>query len=530
MPTKDEMDSFWDIEKLVPGKKTLKPFAQEIKCTDYSKASDGSSAESDEGSLKLSFSEMSRDPSDAKKRDREYTPNNNKFIKSVKITHSLDRYDFYGNFRKAALIYHDYKSERCDYVPFYSYMPQYSQLSGAQKSYYFFWRSEVKTGRYPKTDYSYITLFVFEILNLSDKIPPLEGIRLLIELWKNYRRDFARADTDFGIWVEDYCLVHSLDAPIELVGDFIGDVISQSSLKEFWFSDPALMSSEQRSLLLCSLSQYDWRVGKYASSGKALYERHMLGAMGAVISDLWYGGEMLNSVKQAKSIRRTVFPRSICTHTVKCTLDIEYYSLSDSVLRDKITVAVRYCENKLRALMGVKSRLAVKDMDSYFAYIIDKYFASVYKAESERRKKASIPEYEKLYDAPEGEISVMGAMEIEESSWTTTARLVSEDSTQNFKEAEAIMQEPIMENITNTEQNSDEPIPKAMVSGTDRAFLYELLSGRTVKATLDNMALAERINEEFLEHIGDIVIEESLGSYTIIEDYREDIERILNDA
>ena len=36
--------------------------------------------------------------------------------------------------------------------------------------------------------------------------------------------------------------------------------------------------------------------------------------------------------------------------------------------------------------------------------------------------------------------------------------------------------------------------------------------------------LADRINTKFLDILGDIVLEENGKSYTIIEDYREDIE------
>ncbi len=549
MPTNEELDDFWNIEKLIPKKKSINGttnssdisgkashFATEIKCTEISF---GEAEDKTVGDAKLSFSNMN--VSGERPQDLAYSPENNKFIKSVKIIHLLDRYDFYGNFRKAALIYFDYKTAPCDYVPFYSYMPQYSQMSSAQRNYYFYWRDEFRKGKYLKADYSYICLYVFEILNLSDKIPPKQGIKLLCAAWSNYHKSFPRMDTDFSAWIQDYCLVHGIDAPYELLQAFISDVITLSPLKEFWFSNDALTEREQRNLFLTAISEYDWKKGKYAAGAtRAFYEKHMLGAMSCVISDLWYGNDILRSIKETKKIRRTAFPSSICTHSVKCTLELEYYPISESALREKITQAVRYSENKLRALMGIKSRLAIKDMDAYYAYIIDKYFESVYKAESEKRRVAMLPEYERLYDAPSGEMSVAGAVEIEESSWSTTARLVADDidSIQTY--------DPYTDNINNgtkEKQNSSstEAHPSANsrsddndsspdISDAEMKFLLNCLEGAVLVSTLDNDKMADSINEAFLPVLGDVVIEASDSGYAIIEEYREDIERILKHA
>ncbi len=548
MPTKNELDDFWNIEKLIPKRKSFNGgsnptetaesaakapgFATEIKCTEISFGEKGTDR-SDEA--KLSFSSMN--VSSERPQDTEYSPENNKFIKSIKIIHLLDRYDFYGNFRKAALIYFDYKTDPCDYVPFYSYMPQYSQMSLQQRNYYFYWRNEFKNGRYLNADYSHICLFAFEILNLTDKIPPKQGVRFLCEAWSNYRKGFPRMDTDFGTWIQDYCLVHGLDAPYELLQGFISDVITLSPFKEFWFSNRALNEREQRNLFLTALSEYDWKKGKYAAGAtRAFYEKHMLGAMGCVISDVWYGNDILRSISGTKKIRRTAFPSSICTHSVKCNLEIEYYPLSESTLREKITQAVRYSENKLRALMGIKSRLAIKDMDVYYSHIIDKYFESVYKAESEKRRAAMLPEYEKLYDAPSDEMSLAGAVRIEESSWTTTARLVAEDP--DCTQISHPDTDKTNENIKNTNRealsptgaNTENDSSETDISDDEMKFLLLCLNGGEVASTLENDRMSENINELFLEKLGDVVIELTDSGYAIIEDYREDIERILKHA
>jgi hypothetical protein len=49
----------------------------------------------------------------------------------------------------------------CHAVPFFSYMPQYDQMSRAQLDWYLYWRDCVRNGEYPDTDYSYIFLYLF---------------------------------------------------------------------------------------------------------------------------------------------------------------------------------------------------------------------------------------------------------------------------------------------------------------------------------------------------------------------------------
>ncbi len=540
MPTSDDMDSFWSIDKLVPrkkstgstadmhdsGKKTLKPFATEIKCSEISLNSQ-KTQNTASGDGKLSFSHLVAFSDTHKIADREYSPKDNKFIKGVKIIHSLDRYDFYGSFRKAALLYYDYKAPQCDYVPFYSYMPQYSQMNQAQRNYYFYWRDQLNHGKYLKSDYSYICLYAFEIFNLADKIVPEDGIKKLCAVWANYRKVFPRMDQDFGVWIQDYCLIHGLCAPCALVADFIADAVTSTPIKEFWFTDFALAERAQRNLFLICLSEYDWRKGKYASNDtSAFYETHMLSAMGQVLSDIWYSGELARSLKDKTRTSYMAFKRSICTHLVKCTLDVEYYPISASGIREKITQAVRYCENKLRALMGIKSRLAIKDIDPYYVNIIDKYFALAAKREAEKRRVNSIPEYEKLYDALPENMSLSNAAQIEENSWQTTARLVSEEETApitsrvDVKEHEGKSMGKFSLFIA-----QDSEIPKDEIE-----FLLACLAGKTYALSLENGGIVEKINERFLELIGDVVIEITDDRYAMIEDYREDIERILKHA
>ena len=141
-----DRDDFWDIQKLVPRKRPeARPFVTERKSVLHTVEGE---SQRDDSSRRLTWSDIP--VREASAEVKSYEPEQRGLIKRVTVIPSVDRFDFYGGFRKSALLYHGYSTPVCDFVPFYSYMPQYSQLTPTQKSYYFFWRDEVRHGRYPK--------------------------------------------------------------------------------------------------------------------------------------------------------------------------------------------------------------------------------------------------------------------------------------------------------------------------------------------------------------------------------------------
>ena len=408
-----EKDDFWDLDKIVPAKKSkLNPFSQNPRTVEHTvEGNVGSSPEN----RKLSFGSIA-----SKKRteDTVYSPGDGGLITRVTIKRFIDRYDFYDSFKKAAAIYYDFKADRCEFVPFYSYMPQYSQFNPQQKNYYFYWRSEVRRGRFIKCDYSYLYRHVYEILNLPDLISPAEGIKMLCRLWREYRSSLPKIDAYFSVWVQDYCLVYGLPCPMDEVGDFIFDVIDSSDFKEFYLSDMNSAGLDGTTAMVAYLSDYDWKKGKYAGGENSVdYKRHMLTAMKLLTDRLSVCGYMGGSEETAV-ITRDAFPHSLCTHSVKCKLEIEYHPISkEERLRALVTAGVRYTENKLRALYGIKSRLAVKEFPDEYKRLIDNYFDRLFEDEVLKRANECAPEYAKLYAAPDEALSFSGADEIERASW-----------------------------------------------------------------------------------------------------------------
>lgn len=523
----DDLDAFWDLGRLMPKKKKLTPFN-----TNSSPVEHQISGEQSDNDLERKLTTLSAPRDLGEIEEKSYELNNNGLIKRVTVIRSIDKYDFYGNFRKAAIVYFDYKTDKCDFAPYYSYMPQYSQLTIPQKQYYFYWRDMLRHGKYLKSDYSYLYLYVYEILNLPDLLPPPEGIKMLCKLWSEYRGTLPKIDANFAIWIQDYCLIHRLPCPMEYISEFIFDVIGASSFKEFYLSEVGFLADAGTDAMIAYLSDYDFRRCRYRTTeNKAAYTKYMLGAMGRVIEKIMTGTSCVYDKSKIAEITRDAFPRSICTHSVKCRLKIEYTPLSqDLKLRSIVTMAVRYTENKLRAQLGIKSRLAIKDLPEEYKRIIDNYFDVLLYDKSQKNTKENIPEYEALYEAPDEIMSIDGADEIEKASWNTTAKLVSEDllveenSILNVDNILQSTEEYISVDDENNESLEDIEEDDFGLSSAEIQILTDIFYGRIGNFDISTVEKIEKINEVFAEQNGDIVIEQIDEGYKIIEDYLEEVE------
>ena len=537
----EEKDEFWDLDKLIPKKKTatLSPFASRPTVSDYtspapsidSSAADNDKDSSEERKLTIDCQKASDGLS-----ERVYYPENT-LIKRITVKKYAEKYDFYDSFHKAAALYFDCPGEKCDFAQFYSYMPQYSQLNKAQKSYYFYWRSEMRNGRYIKTDYSYLYLYVYEIINLPELVKPADGIKLLCRVWKEYRKALPRIDMYFSIWVRDYCLVHELECPVSEIQDFIFDVIRISDFKEYYFTNIGTTNRNGVWSLIAYLSDYDWHKGFLSITGSPdesneymrraeMYRTLLEGAMRTILPNVWDACMREKENGNLVKIQKAAFTNTLCTHSVKCRLHIEYYPLAESAeLRAGITAAVRYTENKLRALFGTKSRLAVKYIPKEYKDLIDCYFDELITKTEREAKRRNAPEYERLYDAPREKLSFEGADEIERLSWDTTMRLCDTEDLEDTERDEPytpVENSAPVEEVTDTERND------YGLTEYEIAYISTLLeSGEHSIHGFEEEAVVERINEAFSDGFGDVIIENNGEGFVIIEDYKEEVEEWL---
>lgn len=91
---------------------------------------------------------------------------------------------------------------------------------------------------------------------------------------------------------------------------------------------------------------------------------------------------------------------------MKRRIELEYLSCSRSIeLRFAVTDMIKYAENNVRSMLGIRSRFHTPNLAMPLRRAADEYFASFKKNEKKSGLRCQRPEYEKLYEASKSELS-----------------------------------------------------------------------------------------------------------------------------
>ena len=467
--------------------------------------------------------------------------------------------------------------------PFFSYFPQYVQLTRRSTAWYLYWRECVRRGTYPDTDYAYVLLYLFELINLpADEDPTARRCRdLMANVWMAYRRTYPQLDHYMCEWLCDYCLIHGLPAPIDLLAPALDDIIPGSRLKEFYLSAAVRVPAEgapdtaleTARILMRHCCQYDYRKSKFASGEhKAMFDRIIPTAVASAIPLLLGSGGTKPVITMLDStLTRDAYTGALCSYRNKRRIEVSYTSFSRShELRFLIGDMVKHVENRLRGWIGVRSRLSVMSLPTPLRDALDACLAPLEPSKSAspvKKKESPRPAYEALYDLPAKTVTVADAAAIEAESWETTRILVDafgegerEGSEVLLAEREAHQEGLVREDAPKERPSEREAAPAEPIRNEGSAesegstaegwvaaltpyrdFLRSALHAdsaaqKQAAEALCKMpdAIADEINtltaDPDLENnpICDIILEDDgTGTYTLIEDYRPDIEALL---
>ncbi|MBQ8207303.1 MAG: TerB N-terminal domain-containing protein [Clostridia bacterium] len=534
---KKSLDEFWDIEKLLPQKKQPTVFrahtydtkpvevivtAKESTSDDKLTTIEMRPSYSDEG--KLSFFKPAAEPP---KPSLEYSPNN-PFIKSVKI-YKRDDFGYYSAFYDDGIKYLKKIGTNCDEPSFFSYVPQYSQLNPAQLNFYFYMRNELRSGHVISASYSYILLYIFELLNIH---PDKEhALWQLCFVWQSYREKYMKLDPLMKEWITDFCLINQLLPSAEMLGTAHKTAIETASLKELYIcagkSEEELFSgNELVSALLELCTNYDWKKSKYATAENIpLYEKYIPEALRNVLASMKGRQGVFVGTGELK---RDAFAGAICTPNTKCRIEVSYCSIARShEMRFLISDVIKHTENRIRSYIGVKSKLTVYSLPVDIRKCIDSFMDENLGGKRAIKKQEEIHEYDKLYDAPKREFSLENAKLIEETSWQTTQILVEafEDEGTNGV-PDTVIKEIFSESSLGEEMNDEDSLKVALEPYMD--FISAALACDASKQAIIAKekgrmtdSLADEINEIAADIFGDIILEKDGSFYAVIEDYRE---------
>ncbi len=354
-----------------------------------------------------------------------YTPVGS-LLYEVRIYPHKNEYTYYAEFRRHAKKLAALEGRECPHVPFFSYMPQYSQLTRPQLGFYLWWRTCFRRGEGIDADYSYLLLYLYELINLGDAIDPKTGQETMLRLWLTYREKHPRLDVLVREWLVDYSLLYRLPPP-PLPQKAFGELVMGCRLKEFYVS--AAEHDVMCDAVLYFASNYDYKKSKfYRGEAVPHYDRVMRGAVMETLDH--FARERAENAPRVggfSTITRDLFAGAICAYPLKKRIEVDFASFSHTYeLRYIITDVLKYTENALRAVLGVKSRLTVYEVSKELRARLDAYLAEALpeKRTQKRTAPAPVPAYEKRYDLPVRPISPDRAAAIEAASWQTTKRLV----------------------------------------------------------------------------------------------------------
>ncbi len=520
---KEEKDDFWDIAALLPKRKNAAPPSAsygEVSPALVTLPSEDKSAPEEVETQKLHFADMAKDTASV----RDYVPKENPFITSVRIHARTSHLHLFHGFKSEGVLWHSMRGEPAPYAPYFSFLPQHYQLNRAQKAYYLYFRDEANAGRYLEAGVSYVMLYIFEIINLPDLIPPKIGVLRLANVWAAYRKQFPALDKSMVVWLADYALLHGVACPRKILVPFMDEILARSAMKEFYLGIEEGENGSETDALILLTSAYKYQNSRYATGeNKALFDTHIPAAAGIVLRHVFLDGGKLQYHTVTK--RHDAYAGALWAGTERYELELTYYSLTGTDdLKILMTAAIKYAENKLRAYLSIKSRLSVVCLPDSYRILLDSYFDRALPVPlKEQNKRVERPDYEALYDPASVGVSLDEAENIEKSSWENTWRLIPEEEKEEIfakREEPSFVTAQVADATGLTEQQ--------------KAFLSLLTEGRGADAhryardnALSYLTLGEEINEFFSDRIGDVVLLLVGENFEVIEDYETEIREVL---
>lgn len=534
-----ENNKDWDLGNILPHKKPAVRLKRDVEAVSVDVADpEGSKNQTVKSSVIPARTQMNAaNPNGAAGQSQEsgnykarpvcsYKPDN-PLITNVNVWLWPSKFTFYERFRSDAERNFSRCYGECQHIKFFSYMPQYIQLDPKQYDWYFWWRDNVRRKVYLPTDFSYILLYIYEIINLPDLVPAEQGIELMCDVWLAYRETYKKMDRNLIEWICDYCLINKLPPPFgKFTDEIMNEIILQASFKEFFikFSDD---SAPYYSMLMQTSSNYEWTKSKYVNDeNREMFEKYITEAFHYAAKRYIKDDHMTDA-----KITRDAFSGSLCAYNVKRRIDIEYKTFTRSAeLRLIVSDIIKYAENKVRAMIGIKGRLSAPNLTNEIMDTLEEYFVQ-FKPVKNKTSSEEENEYSHLYEARSSEFSASNALEIEKQSWNITNALVDAfepAKTQN----DGLVVKPEKETVVAsdpepeaaTDEKTDILYALKCIYYDDRDKFAELLE----KNNMLEDSMIECINEYVYDIIGDIAVEAGDGWYIIISDYITEVEEIIN--
>lgn len=362
-----------------------------------------------------------------------------KILIKCKVEDWNKSFSLFADFLRDAKKYYKKTCLNAKFVYFFSYRPMYRELNHEQLCWYLFWRSRIRDGEYIKTGLSYIFLYLYEQINLSDIIGHEKVYENIIKIWKNYRAEFPRMDKYAAEWLIDFAFINKMKPNLDHIDDILPGILNFVTIPEVYMKDDFFKNKKNISVIIKNMSAYDYTKSKfYTDKNKELLDYHVEQIVREVVSSENFNEIIKTELNDGVIVKATreSFMGAVCVYDYKKKITVEYKNLyKNFFVRACVTDTVRYAENVIRDYLGIKSKLTISTLPEPLKSIIEEYkskYLTVAKPQkitvksnkSKAKKANSAFETEPESEPMEFNPNIQTAAEIEKSSWDTTMTLV----------------------------------------------------------------------------------------------------------
>ncbi|MBO7726075.1 MAG: TerB N-terminal domain-containing protein [Thermoguttaceae bacterium] len=435
----------------------------------------------------------------------------------------------------------DYEDDAVWTEDFLRYYPTYNDLSLRQLRGYFGWRTRIRKGIYEPIATSMAYIYIYELLCGVGAATPEETL----EKMKTFEAGYLKSgigemwiSANLRRWMFEYAVIHSLPVETSLAFANPDDLEKDAHLSVL--KDPkshtdeeifnALVHFGKRAAIRTAIYKQGEEKAKhlFAEIWRHLSETCRIGGknfftacFGNRCSYRWY--PLSNAVYwEENPVRQADYDLTSC-RSFRCR-DGQWFEKRYADLhfhRNRFLAVIREADRIFRKRTKSGHYLKEKPEDLWAAPFIEE----VFDAEDRARAEAARP------------VVTLSLSEIEHvrrDAAITRERLLTEEETDGLtatSTAEEIPPVPEETRVSPAEADESSAAPDGL-DEPHTAVLTALVEGKSpadrIRAErLIPSVVTDRINEALFDRIGDNILECDGNTITLVEDYREDIKRIL---
>ena len=122
------------------------------------------------------------------------------------ITIELSYSSLHTTFASDSIKYAQKRNVKSPEIPLHAYWTTFNNLNNKQMQWYFYWREQALKGNYLDIDFSYIILFVYELINYTFNQKAAFNVSLMVRLYDNYVERHPKLKNYLPQWTSDMLL------------------------------------------------------------------------------------------------------------------------------------------------------------------------------------------------------------------------------------------------------------------------------------------------------------------------------------